>query len=107
MSELKDAIGTLTNLGKQVIEAIDNDEFPLLEIPDRSTSKIIFDRENRQFVLSGSKTIRDSSNIKHVRSFAQLVWIAFFAKTLLESGRTSSLRDIYWLRTNDCRPNRF
>jgi DNA topoisomerase-6 subunit A len=31
-----------------------------------------------------------------VRSFAQLIWVASFAKKLLESGRTSSLRDVYY-----------
>ena len=79
-----------------VVQAITNDEFPVLEIPDRSTDQIVYDQKTGQFVPNDSKTIRDSSNVRHVRSFAQLIWIASFAKTLLESGRTSSLRDIYY-----------
>ena len=96
MSEQTDALMSLIALGKQVVQAISNEEFPKLEIPDRSTAKILYDEKIGQFVPSDAKTIRDSSNIRHVRSFAQLVWIASFAKTLLESGRTSSLRDIYY-----------
>lgn len=96
MSRTTDTLDTLTTLGKQVVDAIDKDEFPHLEIPDRRTSKIVFDELNGQFVPSDSKIIRDSSNIRHVRSFAQLMWVASFAKTLLKSGRTSSLRDIYY-----------
>ena len=96
MTEQIDALETLTALGEEVINAISNDEFPQLEIPDRSTTKIVYSQEKGQYVSSDSTTIRDSSNIRHVRSFAQLVWIASFAKTLLKSGRTSSLRDIYY-----------
>jgi DNA topoisomerase-6 subunit A len=96
MPELIDTLETLTTLGKEVVDTIVNNEFPTLEIPDRSTTKIVFDQEHGQFVLSDSKIIRDSSNVRHVRSFAQLIWIASFAKRLLESGRTSSLRDIYY-----------
>jgi DNA topoisomerase-6 subunit A len=96
MFEHTDTLDILKSLGKQVVNAIDNAEFPLLEIPDRSASKLVYDQENEQFVPSDSKTIRDSSNVRHVRSFAQLVWIASFAKILLGSGRTSSLRDLYY-----------
>ncbi|MBN2228052.1 MAG: DNA topoisomerase IV subunit A [Candidatus Thorarchaeota archaeon] len=47
-------------------------------------------------MLGSSVTIRDSSNIKHIRSFAQLAWVASFAKRLLAASRTSSLRDVYY-----------
>jgi DNA topoisomerase-6 subunit A len=91
-----DALETLTVLGKKVVNAIANNEFPSLEIPDRSTDNIVYDQKNGQFIPSESTITRDSSNVRHVKSFAQLMWIASYAKTLLESGRTSSLRDIYY-----------
>jgi DNA topoisomerase-6 subunit A len=96
MTEQTDALDVLTSLGEEVINAIKKDEFPLLEIPNRSTAKMEYDKDKEQFVSNDSTIIRNSSNIRHVRSFAQLVWIASFAKTLLKSGRTSSLRDIYY-----------
>lgn len=96
MTESNSSRDTLVQLGKQVVQSILNDEFPRLEIPDRSTGNIIFDPEEGQFVLGSARVLRDSSNVRHVRSFAQLVWVASFAKNLLDSSRTSSLRDLYY-----------
>lgn len=96
MTESNSSRDTLVQLGKQVVQSILNDDFPRLEIPDRSTGNIIFDPEEGQFVLGSARVLRDSSNVRHVRSFAQLVWVASFAKNLLDSSRTSSLRDLYY-----------
>ncbi|RDE16514.1 MAG: DNA topoisomerase [Candidatus Thorarchaeota archaeon] len=86
----------LVQLGKKVVQSILNEEFPRLEIPDRSTDNIVFDPEQGQFVLGTTRVMRDSSKIRHVKSFAQLVWVASFAKDLLDASRTSSLRDLYY-----------
>jgi DNA topoisomerase-6 subunit A len=86
----------LTMLGRQVTDSIRRGDFPVLEVADRGTGNIIYDEEAREYVLGTSKTIRDSANLKHIRSFAQLLWVASFAKRLLESNRTSSLRDLYY-----------
>jgi DNA topoisomerase-6 subunit A len=96
MTDPTNAHGSLVELGKQVVQSILNQDFPRLEIPDRSTGNITFDPVQGQIVLGSARTMRDSSNIRHVKSFAQLVWVASFAKNLLESSRTSSLRDLYY-----------
>ncbi|MDH4214739.1 MAG: DNA topoisomerase IV subunit A [Candidatus Thorarchaeota archaeon] len=86
----------LTDLGKQIVESILADRFPVLEIPDRNTSNIVYNAKQNRFVLGDSTNIRDSSNINHIRSFTQLTWVASFAKQLLAASRTSSLRDLYY-----------
>ncbi len=83
-------------LGLQVLDSIERGEFPVLHIPDRRTSNIVYDPSRGRFVLGGSVQVRDARNTKHLRSFVQLMWAATFAKQLLESGRTSSLRDLYY-----------
>ena len=95
MSE-QSPVDTLKAIGTAITEAIAEGRFPVVDIPNRSTDNIEFDSELNQFVLGGSRVKRDSSNLKHVRSFAQLTWVAYFAKQLLESNRTSSLRDLYY-----------
>ncbi|MBD3405920.1 MAG: DNA topoisomerase IV subunit A [Candidatus Lokiarchaeota archaeon] len=70
--------------------------FPSISFPDRGTDNIRFDSDLGRFTLGNATITRDSSNLKHIRSFAQLVWVASFVKQLLESGRTSSLRDLYY-----------
>ncbi|MFW9977736.1 MAG: DNA topoisomerase IV subunit A [Candidatus Thorarchaeota archaeon] len=96
MSDSESPINRLTELGKQVLASIEAGVFPKLDIPIRSIENITFDQELGQFVLGETATVRDASNIKHIRSFMHLMWVASYSKQLLESGRTSSLRDLYY-----------
>jgi len=96
MNENQRVRNTLTNLGKTILNPILEDQFPTLIIPDRKTSNIVFDKIKNRFVLGPSNSARNSSNIKHIRSMTQLTWVASFAKQLVESSRTSSLRDLYY-----------
>ncbi len=96
MSDVHTPSDILEGFGRTVIESIKNGEFPILRIPDRGTRNIVFDSAANQFVLGNLLQTRDSKNRKHLRSFTQLVWVAAFAKQLLDSGRTSSLRDLYY-----------
>ncbi len=96
MNERKPAIETLASLGKTIIQAIRENRYPLLEIPDRRTSNIVYDEDSNHYILGPSRSIRDSSNVKHVKRFAHLTWVASFAKELLQASRTSSLRDLYY-----------
>ena len=96
MNERKPAIETLASLGKTIIQAIRENRYPILEIPDRRTSNIVYDEDSNHYILGPSRSIRDSSNVKHVKRFAHLTWVASFAKELLQASRTSSLRDLYY-----------
>ena len=45
----------------------------------------------------GSSSVRRSAgNIKHIRPFTQLLWLAYFSKKLVGEKRTSTLRDVYY-----------
>ncbi len=96
MNESKPAIKTLTSLGEKIVQALHEKRYPILEIPDRTTSNIVYNEDTNHYVLGPSHSIRDSSNVKHVKRFAQLTWVASFAKELLKTSRTSSLRDLYY-----------
>jgi len=96
MNESDHAKETLVSLGKKIVQAIREERFPILEIPDRRTSNIVFDVDSNHYVLGSARNIRDSSNVKHVKRFAQLTWVASFAKELIQASRTSSLRDLYY-----------
>jgi DNA topoisomerase-6 subunit A len=96
MNEVGRALLKLGNLGRDIIDSINDDRFPVLELFNRDTSNIVFDDQKNRFILGPSTTLRDSSNINHIRSITQLAWVASFAKQLLKSSRTSSLRDLYY-----------
>jgi DNA topoisomerase-6 subunit A len=96
MSDQSKSLGVLKDLGTAIVQSIDNEEFPTLELPGRGTQNLVYDEESKQFVLGNARVIRDSSNLRHIKSFTQLVWVASYAKQLLQAGRTSSLRDLYY-----------
>ena len=39
---------------------------------------------------------RSAANIKHIRPFTQLVWLAYFAQKLVQEKKTSTLRDVFY-----------
>lgn len=87
----------ITELGSEMCRQIEAGTFPTLDLPSRSTRNILYDEKLRQFVLGDKKIKRSSRNIRHIRPFTQLIWLADFAKQLSLQGRTSTLRDIYYM----------
>ena len=96
MNRTENVLGLLKDIGEGVVDAIEKGVFPSLSFPDRNTNNIVYDPKENQFILGDSQIKRDSSNMRHTRSFAQLMWVAYFAKHLLRAQRTSSLRDLYY-----------
>ncbi|MCC6023401.1 MAG: DNA topoisomerase IV subunit A, partial [Thaumarchaeota archaeon] len=87
----------LKKLGERVVSDLERGAFPRLEIPARTTSNIVYDERLRQYVLGDRKMERTAKNVRHLRPFAQLLWIAAFAKQLIQKGKTSTLRDTYYV----------
>jgi DNA topoisomerase-6 subunit A len=50
----------------------------------------------KQYVLGSTGVRRSAGNIKHIRPFTQLLWLAFYANELVNQGRTSTLREVYY-----------
>ena len=86
----------LKNHGTQIYENLDKGEFPKFSIPSRSVSNIVYDQKLRQYVLGKNSAIRSSKNTSQLRSFTQLMWLAFFANRLTQEKKSSTLRDVYY-----------
>lgn len=86
----------LTKLGNDIWEALNNKRFPAVKIPSRSVKNIVYDVKERGYVLGEQYKVRTAANLLHLRRFAQFTWIAYFAKELLLSKKTSTLRDVYY-----------
>jgi len=90
------ARGLLKTLGESVYNDMDEGRFPSLTLASRSVRNIVYDKKLQQFVLGPTTVRKSSSNIKHIRPFTQLVWLAYFAKKLVDEKRTSTLRDVFY-----------
>lgn len=87
---------TLKELGRAVYDDLDAGKFPSLTLSSRSVRNIVYDKKLQQFILGPGTVKRSSANIKHIRPFTQLVWLAYFANKLVQEKKTSTLRDVYY-----------
>lgn len=93
----KEDVRTLIqNLGKRVYKDLDSQIFPTLTLSTRSVKNLVYDPTLRQYVLGASTVTRSSQNIKQIRPFTQLIWLAYFTDKLVSEGKTSTLRDVFY-----------
>jgi DNA topoisomerase-6 subunit A len=95
-SRKEDVQKLLKELGQSMYRKMNEGVFPDVVIPSRSVRNMVYDEVLKQYVLGESSVTRSSQNIKHIRPFTHLVWLAFFVDKLLANGKTSTLRDVYY-----------
>ena len=92
----KQVIDKLKSHGITIYEDLQKEQFPKFSIPSRSINNIVYDKKTRQYILGDSISIRNSKNTSQLRSFTQLMWLAFFANKLTHEKKSSTLRDVYY-----------
>ena len=91
-----DILKILRQHGARIYDDLNRGHFPSFEIPSRSVGNIVYDPKLRQYILGKSKALRSSKNTAQLRSFTQLMWLAFFANRLTQEKKSSTLRDVYY-----------
>jgi len=86
----------LQEQGLKIYSELERGEFPKFSVPSRSVSNIVYDKKLRQYILGNAASIRSARNMSQLRSFTQLIWLAFFANRLVQEKKSSTLRDIYY-----------
>ena len=86
----------LKSHGAKVYDDLENGQFPKFSIPSRSVSNIVYDKKLRQYILGNNSALRSAKNSAQLRSFTQLMWLAFFANRLTQEKKSSTLRDVYY-----------
>ena len=92
----KNILEMLKSHGAKIYDDLDNGQFPKFSIPSRSVSNIVYDKKLRQYILGANSALRSSKNSSQLRSFTQLMWLAFFANRLTQEKKSSTLRDVYY-----------
>ena len=86
----------LNEMGQKIYDDLDKGQFPSITLASRSVKNIVYDRKLAQFILGSNSVRRTAGNIKHIRPFTQLLWLAFFSRKLVDEKKTSTLRDVYY-----------
>ncbi|MCP8314749.1 MAG: DNA topoisomerase IV subunit A, partial [archaeon] len=77
----------LKELGIRTYSDMNKGIFPEINFPSMSVRNIIYDEMLKQYILGRTSVKRSTHNIKHIRPFTQLIWLAFFANKLVEQGK--------------------
>src|SRR3972149_11870653 len=81
---------------EEVIKNIEKKQNPKLKIPLRGLTNVYFDEKARMIKLGDKQQTRTFFNIGQARKFMQTFLIASALKELIESGKTTSIRDVYY-----------
>ncbi|MHA1557017.1 MAG: DNA topoisomerase IV subunit A, partial [Candidatus Heimdallarchaeota archaeon] len=93
----KKSFDKLVALGNKIYKQLQDEKYPEFDMPLRTSSNIYYDEKTRQYSLGKKKIKRSSRNVRHLKPFLQTMFVSMFAaRDLLEPGRTSTLRDLYY-----------
>ena len=92
----KEVLDAFKGLGKHSYDSIEAGAFPEISLPSRSVNNIVYDEVLKQYILGSNTVKRSSHNVKHIRPFTQLLWLAYFASQLVGEQKTSTLRDAFY-----------
>jgi len=88
----------LKELGKKIVNDIDKNKNPNLEIPIRALSNIVYNKKTKTLELGNKTANRYFFNIAHAKKFLQTVEVAsILKKELLDTGKHEHLRGVFYI----------
>src|SRR5215216_1980787 len=111
----KDAISRKTaakieKLAETVLKTVGKGKNPALDIPVRSLANASWSEKTRLIQLGGQRQKRYFFNVAMARKFMQTFLVSEACKELIDSGKTTSIRDLYYVAKHtigDTRQNTF
>lgn len=91
----------LVNLAKAVVHDVNDGTDPSVDIPLRSLSNVTFNEQSSIIELGDQKSERQFFNVRHTRKFMQTFLVAAACKELIEQGKTTSIRDLFYMTWRD------
>ena len=106
----KKTAGKIEKLAESVLRTVKGGKNPFLEIPVRSLANVRFNQKRRLVELGSQRQKRYFFNVSMAKKFMQTFLISEACKELIESGKTTSIRDLYYVTKHtigDTRQNTF
>ncbi len=100
----------IERLAEGVLKAVGRGRNPFLEIPVRSLANVNWSEKKRLVELGDQKQKRYFFNVAMARKFMQTFLVSEACKELIDSGKTTSIRDLYYVAKHtigDTRQNTF
>ena len=98
----KDAISKHTaakidKLAQGVLKTVKSGKNPFLEIPVRTLANVTWSERKRLVELGNQKQMRYFFNVSMAKKFMQTFLVSEACKELIDSGKTTSIRDLYYV----------
>jgi DNA topoisomerase-6 subunit A len=88
---------TLVGLADDVVQTSDRGRAPYLDIPSRALSNVRYNRTKRFIEMGSGKNRRELFNLSQAKSYMQTLLVSTGCKQLIEQGKTTSIRGLYYL----------
>ncbi|MBK9517724.1 MAG: DNA topoisomerase IV subunit A [Anaeromyxobacter sp.] len=93
----KRTVEKIERLAESVLKAVKGGKNPFLEIPVRSLANVEFNKKKRLIELGTQKQKRYFFNVSMAKKFMQTFLVSEACKELIESKKTTSIRDLYYM----------
>src|SRR5512147_479453 len=93
----KKTVGKIEKLAESVLKATRGGKNPFVEIPIRSLANVKYSEKRRLIELGGQKQKRYFFNVSMAKKFMQTFLVSEACKELIEGGKTTSIRDLYYI----------
>jgi DNA topoisomerase-6 subunit A len=90
-------LAALKSLADGVVEAASRSRTPHMDIPSRSLSNVRYSKSKRFLEMGSGKNRRELFNLSQAKSYMQSVLVATGSKRLIDEGKTTSLRGLYYM----------
>src|SRR5579885_434096 len=93
----KKTLGSLRGMANDVKEKADQGRAPHLDIPSRSLSNVRFNKSKGFLEMGSGTNRRELFNLSQAKSYMQTLLISSGCKRLIDQGKTTSLRGLYYM----------
>lgn len=88
---------SIRGLADGVVQSADRGRPPHVEIPSRSLSNVRFNKSKRIIEMGSGSNRRELFNLNQAKSYMQTLLVGSGAKQLIEQGKTTSIRGLFYL----------
>ena len=84
-------------MADEVVKTAERGKTPHVDIPSRSLSNVRYNKAKRFIEMGSGKNRRELFNLSQAKSYMQTMLVGSGCKQLIEQGKTTSIRGLYYL----------
>ncbi|MCU0963019.1 MAG: DNA topoisomerase VI, partial [Pirellulaceae bacterium] len=93
----KKTLQAIRTLADGVVDTAQRRKAPHLDIPSRSLSNVHYNKSKRFIEMGTGKNRRELFNLSQAKSYMQTMLVGSGCKRLIEQGKTTSIRGLFYL----------